>query len=99
MSSTFRRIERQDIPTSIAAEIRSKIFDGTIAPGTALRQEELAEQFGSTSRTSGSRSTTAARSGKGIVRFEINKGATVVPLSLSEVEELLKCAPSWNRTY
>ncbi len=88
MSSTFKRIERQDIPTSIAAEIRSKVFDGTIAPGTALRQEELAEQF-STSRIP-VREALRQLEAEGIVRFEINKGATVVPLSLSEVEELFE---------
>lgn len=32
--------------TRVAAELRARIIDGVIPPGTRIRQEEIAEEFG-----------------------------------------------------
>jgi DNA-binding GntR family transcriptional regulator len=67
--------------------LRRAILDGEYASGTQLRQDELAERFG-TSRIP-VREALRQLEAEGLVTIEANKGATVTAFSLEEVLELL----------
>ncbi|TXN00408.1 GntR family transcriptional regulator [Methylobacterium sp. WL64] len=67
--------------------LRRAILAGDYASGGQLRQDELAERFG-TSRIP-VREALRQLEAEGLVTIEVNKGATVTALSLSEVLELL----------
>ena len=74
-------------PTIVRDGLRQAILDGQYASGTQLRQDELAERFG-TSRIP-VREALRQLESEGLVTIETNKGATVTALSLPEVLELL----------
>ena len=42
----MRRLRRQPTENLATTELRNAILSGSLAPGTWLRQEELAERFG-----------------------------------------------------
>ena len=70
----------------VLAELRAAILAGVHAPGTRLRQVELAEQY----RTSRIPLREALRTleAEGLVSSEANRGATVVPLVAADLAEL-----------
>jgi len=72
----------------VAETLRELIADGTIAPGSRLRQRELAALF--------ELSPTPVREGlqklesEGLVHFDVHRGATVTALPLETLEEHLQ---------
>lgn len=70
----------------IAAELRQAILDGHYAPGTRVRQEDLADQHGA-SRVP-VREALRMLESEGLVTVVANTGAWVSRLSLSECEEM-----------
>ncbi|GJD47808.1 putative D-xylose utilization operon transcriptional repressor [Methylobacterium crusticola] len=74
-------------PAMVREGLRRAIVSGEYASGTQLRQDELAERFG-TSRIP-VREALRQLEAEGLVTIEANKGATVTALSLQEVLELL----------
>ena len=70
----------------IADALRRDILDGRLAPGTRIRQERLAEEYGA-SRVP-VREAIRTLEGEGLVTVVANTGAWVSRLSLAECEEL-----------
>lgn len=68
--------------------LRREILEGALASGTQLRQDELAQRFG-TSRIP-VREALRQLEVEGLVTLNLNKGATVAGLSLEEVLEMLE---------
>ncbi len=66
----------------IADALRRDILDGVLAPGTRIRQERLAEEYGA-SRVP-VREAIRALEGEGLVTVVANTGAWVSRLSLAE---------------
>src|SRR6478735_1168535 len=73
-------------PDLIADTLRDEILRGEIAPGAALRQEELAERFG-VSRLP-VRDALMRLEAQGLVHVYPNRGAFVISLSADEVREI-----------
>lgn len=71
---------------ALAQRLREAILSGTLPGGQPLRQEELAEQFG-TSRLP-VREALWQLSAEGLVALTPNRGAVVTRLSADEVEEI-----------
>ena len=78
---------RVSAPAMVRDGVRRAILDGEYVSGTQLRQDELAERFG-TSRIP-VREALRQLEAEGLVTIEANKGATVTAFSLPEVLELL----------
>ena len=70
----------------IAAELRSRIIQGTLLPGTRIRQEEIAEEFG-VSRLP-IRETLRILESSGLVTLVASTGAWVSTLDLDECREI-----------
>ncbi|MDN5833598.1 MAG: GntR family transcriptional regulator, partial [Brevibacterium sp.] len=70
----------------IAAELRSRIIQGVLAPGTRIRQEEIAEEFG-VSRLP-IRETLRILESSGLVTLVASTGAWVSTLDLEECREI-----------
>ena len=73
-------------PQSIAETLESDILSGALPPGTPLHQVELAERFG-VSRIP-VRDALAQLASQGVIVAAPNRTATVLKLSVAEVEEL-----------
>ena len=73
-------------PDLIADTLREEILRGAVAPGEALRQEELAERFG-VSRLP-VRDALLRLEAQGLVNVYPNRGAFVISLSAEEVREV-----------
>jgi len=73
-------------PDLIADTLREDILRGDVAPGQALRQEELAERFG-VSRLP-VRDALLRLEAQGLVHVYPNRGAFVISLSADEVREI-----------
>jgi DNA-binding GntR family transcriptional regulator len=69
-------------------EIRSLIVDGSLAPGSRLRQGELADRLG-ISRGS-VREALRRLAGDGLVIVEVNRGFFVAPVGLDDVRQRLE---------
>lgn len=70
----------------LADELRDSILDGTLQPGTPLREESLARRFGSSRHTV--RSALSRLAAERLVTFVPFRGARVADLSDAEVEDL-----------
>lgn len=70
----------------IAAELRSRIIQGVLVPGTRIRQEEIAEEFG-VSRLP-IRETLRILESSGLVTLVASTGAWVSALDLDECREI-----------
>jgi DNA-binding GntR family transcriptional regulator len=82
-----RRVRRYaTTPDLIADALRADILRGALAPGQALRQEELAGRFG-VSRLP-VRDALLRLEGEGLVDVQPNRGAYVTALSADEVREI-----------
>ena len=75
-------------PDAVREALRLAISLGEFAPGFQLRQDELAERFG-TSRIP-VREALKQLEAQGFVTFLANRGAVVSDLSIDEVVELLE---------
>nr|WP_249795120.1 GntR family transcriptional regulator [Bradyrhizobium sp. Oc8] len=75
-------------PETVREALRVSISSGEIAPGSQLRQDELAERFG-ISRIP-VREALRQLEAEGFVTFLPNRGAVVSELSIDEVIELLE---------
>jgi DNA-binding GntR family transcriptional regulator len=75
-------------PEAVREALRRAISSGEFAPGIQLRQDELAERFG-TSRIP-VREALRQLEAEGFVTFLPNRGAVVSDLSIDEVVELLE---------
>jgi DNA-binding GntR family transcriptional regulator len=73
-------------PDLIADTLRDEILRGAVAPGQALRQEELADRFG-VSRLP-VRDALLRLEAQGLVHVYPNRGAFVIALSADEVQEI-----------
>lgn len=72
----------------LAAALRAEIADGRLAPGAALRQDELAGRFG-TSRIP-IREALRTLQAEGLVTYAPNRGAVVAVVSAKEIQEMLE---------
>lgn len=79
-------IERKSIVESIADRLRARIVANELPEGDTLRQEAIAEAY-AVSRMP-VREALRQLEAEGLVVFELNKGAVVSRLRVSEVEEL-----------
>lgn len=75
-------------PQIVSDQLRKAILAGAIAPGAQLRQDELAERYG-TSRIP-VREALRQLEAEGLVTIQPNRGAVVTSLSLDEVLEMLE---------
>jgi len=76
-----RKPNKRAAPDLVCDGLRHAILSGELAQGMPLRQDQLAEQFG-TSRIP-VREALRQLEAEGLVRIEPNKGARVTPLSLA----------------
>lgn len=79
--------QRRPAPELVRDGLREAIFSGNLPEGTQLRQDQLAEQYG-TSRIP-VREALRQLESEGLVRIEPNKGAVVTSLSVADVLEML----------
>jgi DNA-binding GntR family transcriptional regulator len=70
----------------IADALRTAIVDGTLAPGAPLRQDTIARHFSVSAIPV--REALRQLESEGWVNVEMNKGATVAPLSADEAREI-----------
>jgi DNA-binding GntR family transcriptional regulator len=78
--------ERGSTSRMIANALRTAIVDGTLAPDTPLRQDAIARQFSVSAIPV--REALRQLESEGWAKAEINKGATVAPLSAGEAREI-----------
>jgi DNA-binding GntR family transcriptional regulator len=78
--------ERGSTSRLIANALRSAIVDGTLAPGAPLRQDAIARHFSVSAIPV--REALRQLESEGWARVEMNKGATVAPLSADEAREV-----------
>ncbi|MGE5336360.1 MAG: GntR family transcriptional regulator [Gemmatimonadota bacterium] len=76
----------QPVSRLIAQALERRIIDGRYAASLPLRQAELAEEFGASHIPV--REALASLAQKGLVEILPNRGAVVVPLSVSQCAEL-----------
>jgi DNA-binding GntR family transcriptional regulator len=78
--------ERGSTPRLIANALRAAIVDGTLAPGVPLRQDAIARHFCVSAIPV--REALRQLESEGWAKVEMNKGATVAPLSADEAREI-----------
>lgn len=77
--------ERRALVDSLAAQLRARVLDGALPPGTRLRQEALAEEFG-VSRTP-IREALRQLQASGLVELQHHRGALVRGFSSREIRD------------
>lgn len=77
--------KRGDRAQHVEALIRDAIITGALAPGSALRQEELARTYASSRMPI--REALRTLSAEGLVQLIPNKGAIVAPIAADELRE------------
>ncbi|WP_156767176.1 GntR family transcriptional regulator, partial [Mycobacterium sp. E796] len=78
--------ERGSTSRLIANALRAAIVDGTLAPGAPLRQDAIARHFSVSAIPV--REALRQLESEGWAKVEMNKGATVAPLSPGEAREV-----------
>ncbi|SPM36082.1 DNA-binding transcriptional regulator, GntR family [Mycobacterium rhizamassiliense] len=78
--------ERGSTSRMVANTLRTAIVDGTLAPGTPLRQDAIARHFSVSAIPV--REALRQLESEGWAKVEMNKGATVAPLSADEAREI-----------
>jgi DNA-binding GntR family transcriptional regulator len=81
-------LQRRSAPELVRDGLREAILNGSLNSGAQLRQDQLAEQFG-TSRIP-VREALRQLEAEGLVKIEPNKGAIVTSLSIDDVLEMLE---------
>jgi len=77
---------RMSASRMVADALRAAIVDGTLAPGAPLRQDALARHFSVSAIPV--REALRQLESEGWAKVEMNKGATVAPLSADEAREI-----------
>jgi DNA-binding GntR family transcriptional regulator len=77
--------ERRALVDSLAAQLHARVLSGDLAPGTRLRQEALADEFG-VSRTPVREALRKLQAG-GLVELRPNRGAFVRGISPREIRD------------
>jgi len=72
----------------VAATLRTQILDGVIVPGQRIRQEDIAEQFGTSRQPV--REALRILESEGLTELEANKGARVPRLDLDDLTLLYR---------
>ncbi len=85
---TSQPSERLPAPELVRSGLRAAIMSGEIAPGTQLRQDEIASKFG-TSRIP-VREALKQLSVEGLVDFLPNRGAIVKTYSIADLMEMME---------
>jgi DNA-binding GntR family transcriptional regulator len=80
------RVERTSTTDQVAEGLRRKILEGHLAPGTDLREVQLAAALGVSRNTV--REALRVLMGEGLVRRDMHRGATVARLSEDDVEDI-----------
>ena len=83
---TMPAAPRASTSSLIADALRAAIVDGTLAPGAPLRQDAIARHFSVSAIPV--REALRQLESEGWARVEMNKGATVAPLSADEAREI-----------
>jgi DNA-binding GntR family transcriptional regulator len=78
-------LERDTTAKVVAERLREEIQHGTLAPGTRLRQNDVAKRFGVS--TTPVREAFAQLQAEGLVRIDPHRGAVVFHPSLDDVRE------------
>src|ERR1700758_5271591 len=78
--------ERGSTSRLIANALRTAIVDGSLAPGAPLRQDAIARHFSVSAIPV--REALRQLESEGWAKVEVNKGATVAPLSADEAREI-----------
>ncbi|QCP54971.1 GntR family transcriptional regulator [Trinickia violacea] len=86
LPGTISVAERASASRMIANALRDAIVDGTLAPGAPLRQDAIARHFSVSAIPV--REALRQLESEGWAKVEINKGATVAPLSADEAREI-----------
>ncbi|MDX3195309.1 GntR family transcriptional regulator [Streptomyces sp. MN03-5084-2B] len=86
MSGSLVPARRRGLADEVADRLRDAIFDGVYAPGSQLREVELAEALGVSRGPV--REALAKLEREGLVRSEWHRGATVTTLSDEDIAEL-----------
>ncbi len=81
-------IKRQTLSEATADSLRERILSGELEGGTPLLQEALSQEYG-ISRVP-LREALRQLDAEGLIKIDNHKGARVVSLDLSDVQELLK---------
>jgi DNA-binding GntR family transcriptional regulator len=71
---------------ALAAELRTKILDGELEPGTPLREQRLSVDYGVARHTV--RAALRALAAEGLARIETHRGARVTALDAGDLEAL-----------
>lgn len=80
-----KALERDTVAKAVAERLRDEIQDGSLAPGTRLRQNEVASRFGVS--TTPVREAFAQLQAEGLVRTHPHRGAVVFHPSVSDLLE------------
>ena len=86
MSSRWAEPEAEGVAGAVAAELRRRIMNGQAPPGAVLNQSKLAAELG-VSRVP-IRDALQSLAGTGLVVLNGRSGATVAPMSVSDLEEV-----------
>ena len=78
-------IRRTLLHDELAARLRSLIYDGDLAPGEKLAEQDLCDRFG-VSRTP-LREALKVLAGEGLVEIIPNRGARVAKLTIADLDE------------
>ena len=85
MAATSNVLGRSTTATVVANKLRDEVQQGTLAPGTRLRQNEVAERFGVS--TTPVREAFAQLQAEGLVRIDPHRGAVVFHPSAEDLLE------------
>ncbi|TYC13390.1 GntR family transcriptional regulator [Actinomadura syzygii] len=86
LSSDGQAPSRGNMPEAVAGALREAILDGTLPPGTWLREAEIAREL-KVSRTP-VRDAFRILVAEGLVNINANQGASVAPITSDDVLEL-----------
>lgn len=79
-------IERKSLHEELADILREMIVDCRLTPGDRINERQLTEQFG-VSRTP-LREALKVLSKEGLIQLNVNRGAIVAPVTLSDLQEV-----------
>jgi DNA-binding GntR family transcriptional regulator len=71
---------------ALAAELRTRILDGALEPGTPLREQQLSAEYGVARHTV--RAALRVLAAEGLARIETHRGARVTALDAGDLEAL-----------
>lgn len=93
---SFDRIRNTPLSSQIVVALRRSIFDGHLPPGSPLREQHLAEQFGVSQNTV--REALLELQHLGLVERHPNRATYVTQLSEQEIRERLEARVPLERT-